>query len=319
MRILFFGDGDWGTRSLVNLHEAGHEILGVIIRRHPTDPKLAETATVLNLPVWQPPKVNDSAFIAQIRKLSPDLNLSVSYDQILRRPILDSAIHGFINFHAGKLPHYRGRNVINWAIMNGEESIGLTGHYVDEGIDTGDIILQHEVPILWKDTYGDVLVKVTEALPHLVVETVRLLSTGQAQPQKQAHIPGTYYAKRGPGDEWLDWTNNSRDLYNKIRAITRPGPGARTLFNRELVVIWRASYDPTWPCYQATPGQIVGVKDTGVMVKTGDATLLIEEIQGDGEYPEEPNWRIGDRLGINIHEALYQMRQEIDALKSQDQ
>ena len=103
---------------------------------------------------------------------SPDLNLSVSYDQIIRRPLLEAAPLGFVNFHAGKLPIYRGRNVVNWALINGETEIGLTAHFMDEGIDTGDILLQRTLPIAWTDTYGDVLSRVVDAFPDLVRDAV---------------------------------------------------------------------------------------------------------------------------------------------------
>lgn len=109
--------------------------------------------------------------MAKVAALPPEFNLAVSYNQIPPGPILKTAPLGFINFHAGKLPYCRGRNVTNWAIINGEREIGLTAHYIDRGIDTGDIILQRAVSMAWKDAYRDVPDKALMAFPNLVADT----------------------------------------------------------------------------------------------------------------------------------------------------
>lgn len=297
LRILYFGDGPWAVQSLEKLLAQGHQILGVVLRVKPTDPQLEAISKAHHLPIYQPKRVNAPEFLAEIDALSPELNLSVSYDQILRRKIIESAPLGFVNVHAGKLPYYRGRNVINWAIINGETEIGLTAHYVDEGIDTGDIIAQHTIPVGWTDTYGEVLVRAANAFPDLVLDAVEQIASGHVQPQSQTHMMGTYFARRGEGDEWLNWSDTSRNLHNKIRAITHPGPGARTMLNGQQVIVWKAFYDLEWPNYIATPGQVVGrKKDEGVWVKTGDSTLLVQEMQIENTPPAIPNWAIGTRL-----------------------
>jgi len=315
MRLLLFGDGSWATNSLLRLQETQHRIVGVVVRKQPSDTSLSETARRLGVPILQPQNVNAPDFLEIVSSLAPDLNLSISYNQIMRRPLLNTARLGCVNFHAGKLPYYRGRNVINWAIINGEHEIGLTAHFVDEGIDTGDIILQRTLPIQWTDTYRDVLDRVVESFPDLVSETVHLIVNGRAQPWPQAHLPGTYFGGRAEGDEWLDWSDTSYNLHNKIRAITRPGPGARTLLGENAVVIWRAFYDPSWPKYIATPGQVVGRRDDGVFVKTGDSTLLVQETQiGDG-LAQTPAWPISTRVGINITTALQFMLSRLEPLE----
>lgn len=316
MRILYFGDAIWGARALRLLHEAGREIAGVVIRTRPTDETLVAAAEELGLPVFQPQRCNAPEFLEQVAKLAPDIHLSVSYDQILRRPIIDSAPGGFVNFHAGKLPWYRGRSVINWAIINGETEVGITAHFVDEGIDTGDIILQRTLPVAWTDTYGEVLDRVVEAFPGLVADTVELLVSGQFERRKQSDHPGSYFPRRGPGDEVLDWSDSSRNLYNKIRGITRPGPGALTRLNGQPVTLWGAEYDPDWPVYIANPGQVVGVEPgRGVRVKTGDATLLVTEAQIGDTEPSAPQWRIGTRLGTNLESRVAELEARLERLK----
>jgi methionyl-tRNA formyltransferase len=316
MRILFFGDGAWAAKSLRRLAGPPWEVASVVVREKPSDGTLTDAASERGLPILQPQDANAPEFLETVRFLRPDLNVSVSYDQIVRRPLLNSAPFGFVNFHAGKLPNYRGRNVLNWALINGETEIGLTAHYMDEGIDTGDIILQRTLPIGWTDTYGDVLSRVVDAFPDLVSDALALIERGAVERRPQAHLPGTYFAGRGPGDEWLDWADTSRNLHNKVRAISRPGPGARTRLGERTVVIWRAFWDPSWPSYLATPGQVVGRDpDEGVFVKTGDSTLLVKEVEEISAVVGRPRWPIGTRLGGQLTPALEALRTELDALK----
>lgn len=316
MRILLFGDGAWAADSLLSLRNAGHSIAAAVVRRQPSDDSLEETCRKLRLPVLQPHSANASEFVETVAALAPDLCLSISYNQILRRQILDTARFGFVNFHAGKLPYYRGRNVINWALINGEPEIGLTAHFIDEGIDTGDVILQKMLPIHWTDTYGDVLDRIVDEFPDFVLETVEHVASGDINLKQQSQFLGTYFCGREDGDEWLDWSDTSFNLYNKVRAITRPGPGARTLLANREVVIWKATYDPTWPKYIATPGQVVGRRDGGVMVKTGDCTLFLEEIQVAGGWCETPSWPIGTRLGINLTTAIRSLLARVEELET---
>ena len=316
-RLLFFGDGFWATNALRLLRDEPWELVGVVVRIRPSDPELMTEAKTLGLEVFQPERVNDPSFLQTVARLTPDLNISVSYDQFLGAPLRGSAPLGFINFHAGKLPNYRGRNVINWAIMNNEREAGITAHHVDDGIDTGDIILQRTLPILWTDTYADMLGKITSAFPDLVVDTLRLVDSARVVRVPQAHEPGTYFTSRGDGDEWLDWSDTSLNIYNKVRAITRPGPGARSWQDGRQVVIWRAEYDPAWPKYMATPGQVVGRRrGHGVVVKTGDSTILLTESQTAGGEIVVPAWPIGSRLSENLSKVVSELSARVASLEA---
>ena len=315
-RIALFGDGPWAARSLERLAAEGYPIAGVIERVKPSDASTSDVARALGVPVLRPSKASAPEFVAQFAALGAELGLSISYNQILRRAVLDVPRLGVLNFHAGMLPRYRGRNVINWAIINGEEEIGITAHQVDEGIDTGAIVLQRALPIGWTDTYGDVLQRVVAAFPALVADAVRLVAKGDAVPAAQDESRATYFGGRAEGDEWLDWSSTSRELHNKIRAIAHPGPGARTVVEGRRVTIWRAYYDPAWPTYMATPGQVVGrASDGGAIVKTGDSTIRVEEVQHDGEGSAAPRWRIGTRLGWNTTKELASMKAALAELE----
>jgi methionyl-tRNA formyltransferase len=266
----------------------GHTVLAAVIRTSPSDPGLERYVRSLGIPVKSPRQVNDPAFVEWVRSMQPDLNISMSYDQIFKRPLIESAPLGFINCHAGKLPHYRGRNVINWAIINNETEIGLTVHFVDEGIDTGDIIMQQVLPILWEDDYGSVLKKVEAAFPDLLCRAVRMIANDNVERRPQSHLEGSCFRRRITGDEWISWSKSSLDIYNLIRAITRPGPGARTLLGDQILIVWRARYCPDRLSYQAVPGEILmHTSEDHIRVKTGDSFIDIEEVQLEG--------RLGDR------------------------
>ncbi len=322
MRLLFFGDGAWAANSLRRLAARPWPVAAVVLRCRPSGEALSDAAHALGLPTLQPANVNSPEFLEIVRSFHPDLNVSVSYDQIVRRPLLEAAPLGFVNFHAGKLPFYRGRNVINWALVNGETEIGITGHFMDEGIDTGDILLQRTLPIGWTDTYGDVLDRVVAAFPDLVEDTLETIANRTAVRRPQAHLPGTYFAARREGDEWLDWSDTSRNLHNKVRAISRPGPGARTALDGDPVLVWRALWEPSWPAYIATPGEVVGRRADGVIVKTGDSTLLLCEAGSPGRAGAVPTWPTGARFasrpdGVTIgHRLVRNVVEEIGSRRA---
>ena len=316
VRIAIFGDGRWAAGTLRRFAATRHEVVATVLRRSPSDSSLAEAAQEAGVPVLRPERANDPAFVAALRALVPDVIVSVAYDQIMRGDLRAVPRLGCLNAHAGALPKYRGRNVINWAIINGEREIGLTVHLIDEGIDTGDILLQEALPIGWTDTYGDVLARVVDAIPPLVARAVDQLADGTASPRRQDHAAATYCGGRVDGDEWIDWSAPSRRVHNLVRGISRPGPGARTSMGGSPVIVWKAFYDPEWPEYLGTPGQVVGREASGVLVKTGDSRLLIQEVQLPGGERLVPTWPIGTRLGPDMATSLRALLRRLQALES---
>ena len=312
--VVVLGDGRWSAESLRRIRASGHSVLAAVVRQSPSDGTLGDAAAEARIPVLQPTRVNDPSFVEALRARAPDLLVSVAYDQILRAPVRGVARLGGVNLHAGALPRYRGRNVINWAIINGEAEIGVTAHLIDDGIDTGDVVLQRFLPIGWTDTYGDVLARVVEAIPPMAADAVDLITAGGLVARPQDHAAATYCGGRAAGDEWIDWTLPSRRLHDLVRGIARPGPGARTLLGQEPVTIWRAYFDPDWPRYLGTPGQVVGRDASGVTVKTGDSTLRVLEVQCAGAAPAVPGWPIGTRLGLDTGRALCAVLERLGAL-----
>lgn len=318
MRILLFGNGERARVSLQRLVDEGETLVGVVTRDGGTDNNLANAAIKLGIPVVRPKNVNDPKFLTELNKFHSDCNLSITYDQIIRSPLIELAPHGFVNFHPGKLPKYRGRSTINWAIINGESEIGITAHYIDGGIDTGDIILQKTLPIAFTDYYSDVSQKIEAAFPDLVTETLKMIEQGRVHRTPQSAGSGTYYCRRENGDEWLDWSESSLSIYNKIRGIGEPGPGAQTIINDRFVVVWRACFEAKLPTYDATHGQVVNrIPGEGVHIKTGDSTLFVSCVQFAGEEKSVPDWKIGTRLGLNIPAYLLGLKADLETLRQQ--
>jgi len=230
---------------------------------------------------------------------------------------------GFINCHAGELPFYRGRNILNWALINDAKQFGVTVHYVDDGIDTGDIIEQAIVPITDEDTYSTLLDRAIVLCADVLYTAVCKLFEGKAERtiQSEIHAVGFYCGRRGMGDEWIDWSWSSRRIFNFVRSISTPGPNAQTNLSDIVVTINRASEIHDAPSYIGTPGEIMGVTEGKLIVKTGDSTICVEDYKfthpsDKPEYqPSKP--RIGMRFGHNINVLINSLTDRITQLEQQ--
>jgi len=299
------------------------EIAFIVARYPQPDIKLRAYAEELKVPFLVNSNVNSSEFIELIRSYKPDLNVSMSFNQIMRKDILATAPLGFINCHAGQLPFYRGRNVLNWALINGESHFGITVHYIDEGIDTGDIILQRLVPIEKSDDYKSLLNKAYTFCAETLYEALNMLQEGNVRVTKQSsiHPVGLYCGRRVTGDEYIDWNWTSQRIHNFVRAIVPPAPGARSFLNDSEIAILKTEIIENAPVYIGVPGEIVGIQSKGVTIKTGDTTLCITRISDldiNGELINEriPVLRIGSRLGFdNPYLEIKQLKQKINSLE----
>lgn len=281
MKIGFFADGPWAHKSLEKiLKNDRFEIAFIVVRYDSDDSILAEYAQRLNVPLLKHKNVNSVEFLNYIKGFNIDINVSMSFNQILKSDIINLAPKGFINCHAGALPFYRGRNILNWVLINGEKEFGVTVHYVDEGIDTGDIILQKIQDIASTDRYGDLLTKAYGLCADTLYEALCQIESGNAKriPQKAIHPTGFYCSRRVPGDETIDWTWSSERIFNFIRGIAIPGPGARTCLSGKELIIDKGFLIPNMPCYIDKPGNIVGKSKEGIVVKTGTNAIRISSV-----------------------------------------
>ncbi len=293
LKIGFFGDGPWSQAALTKLlHDATLQIAFVCARAESPDQVLKAKALENRLDFITHPKINSDEFFGWMTKYQCDLYVSMSFNQIFHNKLINFPALKTINCHAGKLPFYRGRNILNWALINDEKEFGITVHYVDEGIDTGDIILQRCYPISDADDYATVLERAYEGCAANLYSAIKLLQAGKVTTKAQHSIDqlGFYCTARQAGDERLDWTQKSRDIFNLVRAICRPGPEARTFLGETEIRINKVLYLSDAPIYRGIAGAVVGVEFNAFFVKTSDSFVKVIEWSG---YARP---RVGDRF-----------------------
>jgi methionyl-tRNA formyltransferase len=305
MKIVFFADGPWAHNAFRKIRSGGHRIVLIVLRYETRDPVLQVLAEEAGIKVTWHKKVNSAEFCDRLRKTGAEIGVSLAFNQIMRRNLMDLFPKGIINVHAGKLPEFRGRNILNWALINDVPEIGVTCHYIDVGIDTGGIIRQAVFPVTDEDDYGSILEKAFELCPAVLTDALKDIENGKEQvtPQPQE---GSYCVGRQDGDEFVDWTHGARRVFNLVRAITRPGPGARTWLRKkgdlEELIIWKVSPCREYPHCIGVDGSVVGHSESQKpLVRTnGELVELQDYARLDGS---EPRLRIGDRLGIG-HDML---------------
>lgn len=301
MNIVFLGDSVWGQKAFENLLQQGINIKAVILRYNNPDKVIQERAKNEGISVRKYHSINSEESIEDLKSFNADLAVSMSYDQIIKRPVLNIFPEGFVNCHAGQLPYYRGRNVLNWAIINGAREFGITCHFMDEGIDTGDIIHQETFEITENDNYRTVLERAQEQCPNVLVKAIDKLEKEAFKPDKQP-VWGTYFIARKEGDEFIDWNWSSKGIYDFVRGICDPGPNARTWLEQKdgyyLVKIKEVNFVDEALNYNCIPGAIVGKSTYGApLVKTGDSYLAVVEYEI--EHSKRNKLKVNDRLGIN--------------------
>lgn len=314
MRIVFMGHGKWACETLRALVAGGTQVAAVVCERDEFDQKedehyqrlagfgfyesLKEAARQLQLPVEQPEDVNSPEFIKKLGRIKPDLIVIVSYHSIIRNAILSG--YKVINAHGALLPFYRERAPINWAIINGEHEAGVTVHEVNEDIDTGDIILQERITISEDDSAIDVLKRSLECYPRLVSKAVGLIGSGKAEKVSQDPFAGSYFPRRKPEDGNIDWSWTARDIYNFIRALTHPYPGAFTSSSGKRVHIWQAE-NPKDKKARVSPvtGLVFGkTAGGGIKVTTRDSFIIVTRVQI--EHENEKNAAESIKLGTRF-------------------
>jgi methionyl-tRNA formyltransferase len=215
--------------------------------------------------------------VEKVRAIAPDFIFSFYYRNMIRPVVLDIPQGGALNLHGSYLPKYRGRVPVNWAVINGEKETGATLHYMVEKPDAGDIVDQEKVPILFTDTAHDVFGKVNEAAATIIARAWPLLRDGRAPRIPMDLKSGSYYGGRKPADGRIDWTQGAVQIYNLIRGVTHPYPGAFTLLDGKQVIIWSAR--PVEGC--GFSGRIMTFNP--LVVGTGDGLLEILSLQMTGE------------------------------------
>lgn len=292
MRLAFFGYSDIGYVSLATLLELCQQFQDEIVAvvTHPDNPQekiwfrsVRDLAEQHHLPVYTPADPNTPEFVALIRSLQPDFLFSCYYRQLFKAPLLQIPRLGALNLHGSLLPRYRGRCPINWVLIHGEPLTGLTLHYMEEKPDAGDIVAQVQVPIAVEDTAWTLSQKLTEAAARLWRQIYPLLRAEAAPRIPQNHRQATYFGGRRPEDGLIDWRQTAWQVYNLIRAVTHPFPGAFTFWQGRKLFIWAAALVENWQGPALAPGQVMVTGAGEVLVGCGQGVLALKTVQWEGE------------------------------------
>lgn len=292
LKIGYFADGPWSHQALDKLLTDDTLQVGFVCARNDKpDRVLKIKAEEKNINFITHPKINSDEFVNELHNYNCDLFVSMSFNQIFQKQVFNLPPLKTINCHAGKLPFYRGRNILNWALINDETEFGITVHFVDDGIDTGDIIKQDCYPITDQDDYQSLLVRAYNGCATILYEAIKSLQENKVKPisQDTIHPLGFYCSARIKFDEVIVWNQDSRDIFNFVRAVCKPGPEARTFLGENELKINRVVYLPDAPTYKGIPGAVIGSEDNAIFVKTADSYVKV--VQWSGCKP-----RIGDRL-----------------------
>lgn len=296
LKIGYFADGPWSHLAFKKLIQDKLISINFICVRFDTeDLVLKEFCNQYGIDYLKHENINSPEFISRVKKYDCDLFVSMSFNQIFRSEILNVPKLKVINCHAGMLPFYRGRNILNWALINDEKEFGITVHYVDEGIDTGDIILQRCFPITDADNYSTLLNTSHYECANILYDAIVLFKEGHvvSKSQNQIHPTGFYCSQRKAGDENLDWNQTSREIFNFVRAICNPGPMARCFLNGNEMKINSVEYIKDAPNYKCKPGAILQKNQDGFLVKTRDSFIRVVDYEFDGKI------NVGGRFEVN--------------------
>lgn len=288
MRVIFMGTPDFSVGTLEALVQAGHEV--VLAVTQPDRPKgrggkmqytpVKEKALEYDIPVFQPVKVREKSCVEKLDSYKADVMVVVAFGQILPREILELTPYGCINVHASLLPKYRGAAPIQWSIIDGETVTGVTTMQMDEGLDTGDMLLKTEVPLEPDETGGSLHDKLSAAGAKLCVETLKALEEKTVTPEKQGETPTKYARMLGKELGKIDWTKDAASIERLVRGLN-PWPSAYTSWEGKTMKIWSAEVvdrECKAPC-----GTVAEVTKTDFSVQTGKGLLKVTELQIPGK------------------------------------
>ncbi|MCX5718874.1 MAG: methionyl-tRNA formyltransferase [Nitrospirae bacterium] len=285
MRILFFGTPAFAVPSLNALLQSGEEVIAVVTqtdkrkgRGHVFSPSpVKEFALNKEIKMLQPSKIKDPLFLAEISDLKPDLIVVVAYGKILPPQILNVASYGCINVHASLLPLYRGAAPVQCAIINGEKKTGITTMLMDEGLDTGDILLQEETEITDDDNAETLSKRLSETGASLLMKTIKGIKDGSINPFPQSGTP-SYAPSLKKEDGMVDWSKTATEIYNFIRGMY-PWPCAYCYLHKERIKIIKGKVLKG----KGIHGRIEKADSGEFIIGTGEGLLSIIELQPEGK------------------------------------
>jgi len=302
MRIVFIGAVDFSRHCLTEVVKLGGNVVGVLTLApaksvsHSDYADLSEVAARYGLPWFQVDSTSKKHTIELLRSLCPDVVFVFGWSQLLPKDLLMIPPLGCIGTHAALLPKNRGRHPLVWALVQGWEQSGLTFLYLDEGIDSGDILWQRPFSISIEDDAGSLYVKIKSLATEAIAEFLPQLERGTAHRVVQDRSQATYLRRRTEQDGEIDWAAPTQDIYNLIRGLTRPYVGAHTFLAKERINVWKGARPEGLLGGEATslvPGTVFLHERHGLAVRTGDAYVALLEIDELSTGPIAPGMRLG--------------------------
>ena len=288
MRVIFMGTPDFSVGTLNALIDAGHDVCLAVTQ--PDKPKgrgkemqfppVKEAALSHGIEVFQPVKVREASCVEKLAEYKADVIVVIAFGQILPKEILELTPYGCVNVHASLLPKYRGAAPIQWSIIDGEDVTGVTTMQMDEGLDTGDMLLKTVVPITAEETGESLHDKLSEAGAALCVETLKGLEEGSIVSEKQGETPTRYASMLNKKMGNIDWNMSAKAIEQLIRGLNS-WPSAYTYWGEKVVKIWKAEVSEIQT--QAEPGTVTEVTKESFFVQTGEGTLVVKELQIPGK------------------------------------
>lgn len=281
MKLVVCGYHNVGYRCIEELLQQGAEISLIFTHEDSATEQIwfssvRELAEKNRIP-YLTSSINEPENIEKVRQIGPDFLLSFYYRNMIKPELLELPTRGALNLHGSYLPKYRGRVPVNWAVINGETETGATLHYMVAKPDAGDIVDQEKVAIAFTDTAHDLFGKVTDAAVTVLQRAWPKLVDGTAARTPMDLAAGSYYGGRKPEDGRIDWNRSAVEIYNLIRGVTHPYPGAFTELNGKQIIIWSA-----WPVEgSGLPGQVVSLNP--VCIGTGSGLLELRSLQLEDE------------------------------------
>jgi methionyl-tRNA formyltransferase len=304
VRVVFLGSGAFAVPSLEALVAAGHELAAVVTQPdRPSGrgltlvpPPVKPVAERLGIPLLQPAKVRAPEAQEELRRLAPELQVVVAFGQILPRSVIDIAPRGTVNVHASLLPRWRGAAPIQWAIAGGDRETGVTTMQIDEGLDTGPLLLSRSLAIGPQETAGELEPRLARLGGELLVETVAGLERGTLSPVPQDPARATHAPLLRKEDGRVDWTRAARTIESRARGFD-PWPGAYTHHEGRLLKLRRVRVDEGVAA-DAEPGLVLEAAKAGVVVACGEGSRLrVEEVQPESRKAMPASaWALGARL-----------------------